>query len=372
MARACIIAAVSHERGEPVGLPIPVILLPRDLLSVGRDLDAEHMAQPVVPPVCFLACVPDGYSQKVRRQRNQLRGVDGQRAAGQSRNLIGADEGLLRPCLEQRLQSGGVEIEQSRQHLRLHRVQIVAGRHPRGEQGAQTAPLLVGDERFDTEDALEFQRTDHLPVRGRGQVAPLVVERLGAVQREAVVEVDVVRYPGDRGDDRRPREADSFEGCGEQRRARPVDGHETAFVLDGEAHAVGGGVGRTREQEFAIAFDVEECALGESAGEALLFFKDQGAVVRAVGGEQVEEGVLEAASGQFALEGLLGEGGALDFGGRHGIDVGREDDQRGEHPQGGHEDEAGLRAPGRHAARPAATGSAGARQATSSSTKTGS
>ena len=134
----------------------------------------------------------------------------------------------------------------------------------------------------------------------------MVVERLGAVQREAVVEVDVVRHPGDRGDDGWPRQAGLFEDCGEQGRARAVDGHEAALVLDGKAQAVGGGVGCAGEQEFAIAFDVEERALGEPAGEALLFFEDQGAMVHAVGGEQVKEGVLEAAAGKVALEGLLG------------------------------------------------------------------
>ena len=314
------------------------------------------MAQTVVLPVCFLAFVPDRYSQKVRWHRSQMRGVDGQRAAAQPRKLFDAEEGRLRPCLEQRLHGGGIEIQQPGQHLRPHGVQIVAGRHPCGEQGAQTAPLLVRDKRFDTEDALEFRRADHLPVRRRGQVAPPVVECFGAVQREAVIQVDVVCHSGDRGDDGWRRKADAFEGCPEQGRARPVDGNEAAFVLDGEPHAVGGGVGCAGEQDFAIAFDAEEGVFGEAAGEALLFLQNQGAVVHAVGGEQVEERVLEAAASQLALEGLLGEGGAPNFGGGHGVDVGGEDDQRGEDPQGGHEDEAGLLAHGRHAARPRAAG----------------
>ena len=299
-----------------------------------------------------------------------MRGVEVQLAAGQPGDLVDADEGRLRSCLKQRFQGGFVEVQQAGEHLRLHGVQIVAGRHPCGEHGAQTAPLLVRDEGVDIEDSPEFQGADHFPVRGRRQIAPPVVERLGAVQREAVVQVDVVRDPGDRGNDRRRAQADAFEGCREQRRARAVDGDETALVLNGEAQAVGGGVGRAGEEELAIAFDAEEGTLGESAGEALLFLQDQGAVVHAVGGEQVEEGVLEAAAGEVALEGLLGEGGALDFGGGHRIDVGGEDDQRGEHPQGGHEDEAGLRARGHHTAGLGVA--SGVCQATASSTKTGS
>ena len=193
--------------------------------------------------------------------------------------------------------------------------------------------MRVRDEAFDTEDALEFQRARHEPVRGIGQVVLPVVEGFGAVQRQAVVDVYVVRGAGHEGDHRRLRQADVGEGAGEQARAREVHGDQAAFVLQREAPAVGGGVGFAGEQDLAVAFDIQQLALDQGVREALGLFQHQGVVVHARRGEQVKEGVLQAAAIQAALQRFLGEGGALDFGGGHRVDVGGEDDQGGEHPQ---------------------------------------
>ena len=145
------------------------------------------------------------------------------------------------------------------------------------------------------------------------------------------------------------------EGAGEQARAREVHGDQAAFVLQREAPAVGGGVGFAGEPDLAVAFDAQQLAFDQGVREALRLFQHQGAVVHARRGEQVKEGVLQAATLQAALQRFLGEGGALDLGGGHRVDVGGEDDQRGEHPQRGDQHEtllagglhAGTRAPGR-------------------------
>ena len=211
--------------------------------------------------------------------------------------------------------------------------------------------MRVRNEAFDTEDALEFQRARHEPVRGIGQVVLPVVEGFGAVQRQAVVNVDVVRDARHEGDHRRLRQADVGEGAGEQARAGEVHGGQAAFVLQREAPAVGGGVGFAGEQDLAVAFDVQQLAFDQCIREALRLFQHHGVVVHARRGEQVKEGVLQAAAIQAALQRFLGEGGALDFGGGHRVDVGGEDDQSSEHPQCGDQHEALLARRGHAGAR---------------------
>ena len=103
-----------------------------------------------------------------------------------------------------------------------------------------------------------------------------------------------------------------------------VGRRQAAFVPNREPRLAQAGVDFPGNEYLAIAPDRQLFAVLQEIGKTLLSFQDQGAVVHAAGGQQVDQRGFGAATVQFPLKGLLCQRRTRDISLGDALDIGRQ------------------------------------------------